>query len=101
MEAKQDGHMVKLGGRRLCVADKRTDAKEITLRYNAHEKREAALKAVLLFHSGVPWDYKAKIEWSKLVGPDNEATTKGMCDNIRAALAEAEPTKETDEKQSS
>ena len=59
---------------------------------NAHDKLVEACQAVLLFHRGAAWDYKAKVKWSKLVGPDNEATTKGMCDNIHAALAEAEKT---------
>ena len=69
---------------------RRGDRAELLVkRANLHDEFVDACKAVLLFHSGVPWDYKAKAEWSKLVGPDNEATTRGLCDSIRDVLAQA------------
>ncbi len=45
-----------------------------------------ALEAVLLFHAGGPWDGASAQRWRDLTGGDN-ASTKGLCDVVRAALA--------------
>ena len=54
-------------------------------------KMEAALKLVLLFHSGKPWDSEAKNQWHNLsvdagVEFPKAATTRGLCDLIREVL---------------
>jgi hypothetical protein len=46
---------------------------------------EDALKAVLMFHGSGPWTTDVREEWKKLTGED-EATTKVLCDVVRAAL---------------
>ncbi len=61
------------------------------------EKMRAALSLVLLFHSGRSWDSTARKEWETgleavlgpvPVAPDtHEATTKVLCNAVRAALA--------------
>ena len=48
----------------------------------------AALEAVLLFYRGDWWDEGERQEWSRLAGTQ-EATTKVLCDVVRAALAKA------------
>jgi len=64
---------------------------------------ELALEAVLLFHSGSPWDDDKRIRWQItakiLLGPCTllsshglpvdqwEATTRVLCDMVRAARA--------------
>lgn len=48
-----------------------------------------ALRAVLLFHSASPWEQQ-QAEWLRITG-SREATTKVLCDHIRAVLAEAIP----------
>lgn len=45
----------------------------------------AALMAVLLFHGGGEWTDAKRAEWKALTGTD-EATTKTLCDTVRAAL---------------
>lgn len=61
----------------------------------------AALKAVLLFHGGGEWDAVKRSAWELLLTqcfestavrlpPTNEATTKNLCDAVRAALAKIE-----------
>lgn len=47
-----------------------------------------ALEAVLLFHSGGPWDAAKRELWDRL-SHGNEATTKSLCDIARAAIAKA------------
>jgi hypothetical protein len=47
---------------------------------------ETALRAVLLFHSGCAWTPDVRSEWKELTGFD-EASTKTLCDTVRAALA--------------
>lgn len=47
-----------------------------------------ALHAVLLFHSGDRWDTEKNARWLLLTGSE-EATTKVLCDTVRAALADA------------
>ncbi len=66
------------------------------------EKRELALEAVLLFHSGSPWDADKRGRWvflaHSLLGPCTQlnayglptdqpwdATTRVLCDMVRAA----------------
>jgi len=69
----------------------------------AVEKRldalQAACKMTLLFHSASPWDASKRIQWNKLrrqIIKDcdkeifEDATTKVLCDAVRAALAELE-----------
>lgn len=77
-----------------------------------NDKLREALKLVLLFHSGSPWDFEKQQAWAngltailgnatsrdpKVVGangdgtwdgacPTNEATTKNLCNAARAAL---------------
>lgn len=58
-------------------------------------KLEAACRAALLFHAGSPWDEAKAAEWSALVFPllgprEPDATTKTLCDALRAALAKDE-----------
>jgi hypothetical protein len=60
-------------------------------RFGARE----ALRAVLLFHDGEPWDFEKAQEWRLLTG-DDRATTRVLCDLVRKALA-AMPTEERDE----
>lgn len=46
-----------------------------------------ALGAVLLFHGHIgPWDEATRESWRALTGVD-EATTRVLCDAVRAALA--------------
>ncbi len=58
------------------------------------EKMEAALEAVVLFHSGSPWDDAKRARWDTLAeallgfaagGGHWEATTRVLCDMVRAA----------------
>lgn len=49
-----------------------------------------ALMLVLLFYSTGPWTDAAKAEWLKITGT-REATTKVLCDHVRAVLAENWP----------
>lgn len=51
-----------------------------------------ALALPLMFHAGGKWDEEQRAEWYRLAGT-YDATTKVMCDTIRAALAltRAEP----------
>lgn len=64
-----------------------------------------ALKLVLMFHSGAPWTDERRLDWvnglTRLLGPamsrrerfaSDEATTKNLCDAVRAAIAKAEGT---------
>jgi hypothetical protein len=44
------------------------------------------LRAVLMFHDGATWDANRRAEWKRITGSD-EATTKVLCDHVRAALA--------------
>ena len=45
-----------------------------------------ALRLVLLFHSGSPWDEAKCVEWFRITGT-REASTKVLCDHVRSALA--------------
>jgi hypothetical protein len=49
------------------------------------ELADGLLRAVLLFHSGSPWDDGKQKEWERLTGK-NEVTTKALCDSIRKSL---------------
>ena len=48
-------------------------------------------EALILFHSGDPWDETKRLRWLQLTGAD-EATTKTLCDLARAAIAKVEDT---------
>jgi len=52
------------------------------IRYECPPTAIQALKAVLVFHAGGPFD---ETEWTMLTG-DADATTKGLCDMIRGVL---------------
>jgi hypothetical protein len=54
----------------------------------AAPKMHAALRAVLLFHSGRDWRLDAA-EWEAVTG-QKEASTKTLCDFVRSVLAETE-----------
>lgn len=45
-----------------------------------------ACEAVLLFHSGGPWDETKREQWFNLT-QETDATTKVLCDTVRKALA--------------
>mgnify|MGYP001620023852 FL=1 len=47
-----------------------------------------ALALPLLFHAGGEWSGAKRATWKRVTGTD-EATTKVMCDTIRAALRKA------------
>jgi hypothetical protein len=47
-----------------------------------------AVTAALLFHSDSPWTPEKRTDWRELTGSD-EATTKVLCDTLRAAQAAA------------
>lgn len=49
-------------------------------------KATAALRAVLIFHSGRPW-HESQAEWAALAG-DKECTAKVICDMVREALGD-------------
>lgn len=66
---------------RLSVAETAT----IIERETRLKEKEAAMRAVLMFHSGKPWDYAARHKWFNLT-QSSEATTKVVCDMVRAAL---------------
>lgn len=44
-----------------------------------------AIEAVLMFHSGEPWDSAKSCQWSYLT-QNRDATTKGLCDFLRETL---------------
>ncbi len=46
-------------------------------------------EALILFHSGDPWDGTKRLRWLQLTGAD-EATTKTLYDLARAAIAKTE-----------
>lgn len=46
-----------------------------------------ALRLVLLFHNAAQWSLEERDEWLRITGT-TEASTKVMCDHIRAVLAE-------------
>lgn len=48
---------------------------------------EEVFELVLLFHSAGPWDEEKRQRWEEITGC-SEATTKVLCDFVRAALAE-------------
>ena len=88
-------------------------ASDETARDGQKERLVTACELVLLFHSGSPWDDAKRYHWaeklSSLLGPairrdprvvnanadgtwdgspvTNEATTKNLCNAVRAALA--------------
>lgn len=42
------------------------------------ERLDAAIEAVLLFHSGGPWDAAKSARWVELVG-QREVTSRALC----------------------
>lgn len=46
-----------------------------------------AIKLALLFHSSSPWDDAKRAEWLRITG-SSEASTKVLCDHLRAVLSE-------------
>jgi len=46
---------------------------------------EEALKAVLLFYHAGPWTNAVSCEWWNLTQTE-EATTRNLCDTVRAAI---------------
>lgn len=64
----------------------RTNPEDAKLIAAAPEMAEA-LKAVLLFYA-VDWTSERAAEWTRLTHSD-DATTKALCDSVRAALAKA------------
>lgn len=61
------------------------EVKSVVLRETQVESVKKALSAVLLFHSGSPWDEEKSLEWFRLTGA-YEATTKMLCDAVRRVL---------------
>ena len=55
---------------------------------DAGDEYRDALRMVLLYHSGSPWDAEKQRRWQRWTGRD-EATTRALCDQIRALLAKA------------
>jgi hypothetical protein len=49
------------------------------------EQLRGLLEAVLLFHSVGPWDEDKSGRWKLITGND-EATTRALCDTIRASM---------------
>lgn len=50
------------------------------------DRARAALRLPLLVHGAGPWTEERREEWRSITGTD-EATTRVMCDTIRALLA--------------
>lgn len=48
-----------------------------------------ALEACLLFHDSGSWDMEKRLSWQRLTR-QSEATTRALCDTLRAALKEAQ-----------
>ena len=77
-------------------------SKDLTIEEeNMSLEARSALQAVLLFHSGSPWDEEKRRQWEQccntVLGPidnrppeirrqANEATTRVLCDVVRRAL---------------
>ena len=71
------------------------------------DKTSLALEAVLLFHSGSPWDRAKRLRWDHICGElvpakfndyglydrthSYDATTRMLCDLVRVALESAAP----------
>ncbi len=58
-----------------------------------HDRLVAALQLPLLFYSGGAWHEGPADKWREITGNDN-ATTRGLCDHIRALLAEIEASRD-------
>ncbi len=69
------------------VSEKTTVEANACLIASAPNLRDVA-EALILFHSGDPWDETKRLRWLQLTGAD-EATTKTLCDLARAAIAKA------------
>lgn len=76
-------------------------AEELATLQKKNARLTEACKLVLLFHSGSPWDIQKSLSWQNGMGqllqsetgrvPDDfsDATTKNLCNAVRAALKEA------------
>jgi hypothetical protein len=64
------------------------NAELIVRAVNAHDGLVAACQATLMFHSALVWDDDACKRWLALTGSP-EATTRPLCDFVRAALSAA------------
>ncbi len=71
--------------RRSQAAESEANARLIAAAPNLRDVAEA----LILFHSGDPWDETKRLRWLQLTGAD-EATTKTLCDLARAAIAKTE-----------
>lgn len=65
---------------------------DVELDLNTHlvgriDQLRTALRAALLFHSGGEWDDAKRQQWQELTG-STEATTKVLCNTVRAALGD-------------
>lgn len=58
-----------------------------------HHRAEKALHAVLLFHSGTPWDDVKQRDWEMLTGR-HDCTTRALCDTVRTAVHPYAPKEE-------
>jgi len=57
------------------------------MKANRLDQLHDALRLVLLFHQGGVWTADAQAEWSRIAGTP-EATSKVLCDHVRAVLFE-------------
>ena len=48
---------------------------------------ENALRAVLLFHGATVWGPEQRDGWHRLIGKEESANTRTLCDCVRSALA--------------
>ncbi len=53
------------------------------------DRLREALEACLLFHDSGSWDMEKQLSWQRLTR-QSEATTRALCDTLRAALKEAQ-----------
>lgn len=60
------------------------------MRAKAFHAMKRACLATLLFHEGGEWDRERQRVWLAMTGHE-EATTRILCETVRAALALAEP----------
>jgi hypothetical protein len=61
-------------------------ANRVEEQVNLVDKFRPLLEAVLMFHRGGEWTANDTTTWERLTG-GNDASTKGLCDAIRDALA--------------
>lgn len=73
----------------VCVDDAAKLERKLAQAQRHREELIEALSLPLLFHRGGFWSAPEKERWMVITGKD-EATTKVMCDHIRALLARIE-----------